>query len=104
MMELREYLNTTFPGLILKPSLYHQWDIGIHFEFAQGMYQFNDDDTLNLDMFKYVYNQGLSIFNCLFSDQDEIFLVTNVYHRKGEKSRTKRIKVYNRFIKNKNLK
>lgn len=103
-MELKEYLNTTFPGLILKPSLYNQWDIGLHFEFAQEMYQFNDDNTLNLDMFNRVYNQALAIFDYLFSDQDEIFLVTNVYHLKCLKDRTNPIKVYQCSIKNKNLK
>ncbi|WP_232698477.1 DUF3885 domain-containing protein [Brevibacillus daliensis] len=102
-MELREYLNTTFPRLILKPSLYHQWDIGIHFEFAKGIYQFKDNNTLNLNMFHLVYSQALSIFNYLFSEQDEIFLVTNVYNRKDNKHRINRIKVYHRFIKNKDI-
>lgn len=104
IMELREYLNTTFPGLILKPSLYIQWNIGIHFEFAKGIYQFKENGKLNLDMFDLVYSQALSIFNYLFSEQDEIFLVTNAYHRKGYKNRTNRIKVYERFLKNKKLK
>jgi hypothetical protein len=102
-MDIRHYLNTTFPGLVLKPSLYNQWDVGIHFEFAQGMYQFKDDATLNLDMFDRVYSQGLAIFNHLFQEQDEIFIVTNVYRRKDMNRRTKRFKIYKPFIKNKEL-
>ncbi|OAH57661.1 hypothetical protein AWH48_01180 [Domibacillus aminovorans] len=103
-MNLQEYLHTTFPGLILKPSLYLQWETGIHFELAKEMYQFKDNGKLNLKMFDLVYSQALSIFNDLFSEQDEIFLVTNVYHRKNSTSRTKRMKVYVNSIKNKNLK
>ena len=40
-MDLDEYLNTFFPGLILKPSLYHQWDIGLHFELGEDIYLFS---------------------------------------------------------------
>lgn len=103
-MELNEYLNTFFPGLILKPSLYHQWDIGLHFELGEGIYQFKEGtDELNLEMFKLVYSQSLSIFTELFSEEDKVFLVTNVYKHKTE-HRNKRIKIYDRYIKNKDLK
>ena len=37
MMELREYISTNFPGLILKPSLYYQWNISIYFELAKDL-------------------------------------------------------------------
>lgn len=79
-MNLQEYLHTTFPGMVLKPSLYLQWPTGIHFGLAQGMYQFIKNDELNLPMFDVVYRQTLSIFNDLFSEEDELVLVTNVYH------------------------
>ena len=88
----------------MAPSLYHQWDIGIHFELGAGIYQFKEDGSLNLEMFDYVYSQALSIFNELFSDMDEIFLVTNVYRQRSEEMKKKRIKVYDRYIKNKGLK
>ncbi|MCT8140293.1 DUF3885 domain-containing protein [Anaerobacillus sp. CMMVII] len=103
-MVFREYLKTTFPGLVLKPSLYHQWDIRIHFEFGEGMYQYNNDGSLNLEMFERVYSQASSIFNYLFSEEDEIILATNVYHRKSYKNNRRRVKVYERFLKNKDVK
>ncbi|WP_088034996.1 DUF3885 domain-containing protein [Evansella clarkii] len=102
-MNLSEYLNKVFPGLSLKPSLYNQWKIGIHFELGQGLYQFNEDDRLNHEMFERVYSQALCIFNSLFSEQDEIFLVTNVYHRNSDKKKIRPTKVYYRFLKNKDL-
>jgi len=102
MIDLNRYLTSTFPGLTLAPSLYQQWNIGIHFELGAGMYQFKEDGRLNIEMFDCVYSQALSIFNDLFSDLDEIFFVTNVYqHRSYE---MKPIKVYNRYVKNKDLK
>ena len=43
IMELKDYINTNFPELILKPSLYEQWNKSIHFDLVKGMYQFKDD-------------------------------------------------------------
>lgn len=103
-IDLDQYLNNVFPGLTLAPSLYHQWDIGIHFELGAGIYQIKDDGSLNLEMFDCVYSQALSIFNELFSDLDEIFLVTNVYQHRSDEMKKNRMKVYDRYIKNKDLK
>ena len=103
-MELKDYLNRVFPELILKPSLYNQWAIGIHFEFSKGIYPFKDDGKLNRKMFELTYIQALSIFNDLFQEKDNIFLVTNVYHHKACMHRKNRIKVYDRYIKRKEAK
>ena len=102
MIDLDYYLTNTFPGLTLVPSLYHQWHIGMHFELGAGMYQFKDDGRLHLEMFDYVYSQAMAIFNELFSDSDEMFLVTNVYQHKSFES--KKMNVYHHYIKNKDVK
>ncbi|RKD26068.1 hypothetical protein BEP19_03495 [Ammoniphilus oxalaticus] len=103
-MKIKEYIATFFPGLILRPSLYHQWDIGIHFELAaEGMYQFTDDGELNMNRFRCVYTQAISIFNELFGEKDEVYLVTNVYASKSSRKRG-RPNIYDRFVKNKSLK
>ena len=99
-MELEEYLQMTFPGLILKPSLYHQWENALHFEFVREM----KSDSYKDGKFNRVHSQALAIFNDLFSEKDGMFLVTNVYHRKRMKRKTKPIKVYQRSIKDKHLK
>ncbi|MED4078293.1 hypothetical protein P4645_18950, partial [Lysinibacillus fusiformis] len=103
-IDVEQYLNKTFPGLTLTPSLYQQWDIGIHVEFGAGFYQWKDNGRLNLARFHYVYHQALAIFNEIFSYSDEILLVTNVYQYKPAEGKKKRIKVYDRYIKNKQLK
>ncbi|MED4452137.1 DUF3885 domain-containing protein [Metabacillus fastidiosus] len=105
MIKLKEYMNSIFPELILKPSLYYQWDTRIHFELAQGLYQFKGvSDELNKDYFNRVYDQTMALFNEIFSYNDELFLVTNVYKHKGLVKRNKRkIKVYHHYINNKNI-
>ncbi|MFS0881087.1 DUF3885 domain-containing protein [Metabacillus niabensis] len=102
-MELKEYLQTTFPGLDLVPSLYNQWNIGLHFELGRDLYQFKEDGRLNLELFEMVYSQAMALFSYLFSEQDEIFLVTNVYRNKRN-TRSNKIKVFERHLKNKALK
>jgi len=103
-IDVEQYLNKTFPGLTLTPSLFQQWDIGIHVEFGAGFYQWKNNGRLNLAMFNDVYHQALAVFNEIFSYSDEILLVTNVYQYKPAESKKKRIKVYHRYIKNKELK
>ena len=104
-MKLGEYINAAFPGLVLKPSLYHQWNIGIHFELAKGLYQFKSEtDVLNSEYFNRVYDQTMSLFNDIFSAEDKILLVTNIYQHKNYVSRSKtKMKVYSHYIKNKNI-
>lgn len=102
-MELQEYLDEIFPGLILKPSLYLQWKTGVHFGLGGGIYQFKKNDELNLQRFETAYNQTLAIFNALFDDEDELILVTNVYQEKKANHRTKPFKVYKTALKDKKL-
>ncbi|KRG12167.1 DUF3885 domain-containing protein [Lederbergia galactosidilytica] len=104
-MELNEYINITFPGLVLKPSLYYQCNKSINFVLAKGLYQFKvETDELNPDYFNTVYDQATSLFNELFSDEDKILLVTNVYQYKDyRRSSKKKIKVYSHYIKNKDV-
>lgn len=104
-MLLKHYVNENFPGLVLKPSLYYQWDKRIHFELAKGLYQLNDQsDELNPIYFQTVYKQALTLFHELFSDDDELFLVANIYQHKNYKKRSKRkIKIFLHYIKNKDI-
>lgn len=56
MLELKEYISTTFPGLVFKPSLYQQSKIMIDFELAKGISQVKSGSgELNSDYFNQVY-------------------------------------------------
>lgn len=61
-----DYLNGRFPTVELVPSIYYQWDIGIHFSLGGEIYQFKENDELNLERFRLVYKQTSTIFNELF--------------------------------------
>ena len=100
---INHYLDSTFPGLELAHSIFNQWDIGIHFELGKGMYQLNDDGSLNMDMFHLVYQQSFLLFHELFSYRDDILLVTNLYQN-ASIIQKKRTKIYDRYVKNKELK
>lgn len=100
-MNVRDYINSHFPGLVLKPSLYHQWEQSIHFELGKELYQFKSGtDELNAEYFDQVYQQILSLFHEIFLPNDTIFLVTNIYQNNHyvRKSRRK-MKVYHHYIK-----
>ncbi|MGM0791376.1 MAG: DUF3885 domain-containing protein [Bacillota bacterium] len=103
-MEVKAYLERTFPNLILKPSLYSQWNIGIHFELGNGIYQFKEDGELNLDLFETVYSQACSIFMSLFSEEDEMAVALNIYHPETDRTKKRPTKVFGHYLINKKLK
>lgn len=105
IMELNQYINEAFPGLVIKPSLYWQWKSSIHFNLAMELSPFKDGiDKLNPQYFKETYEKAILYFNELFSDDDEIFLVTNYYHHKKQRISRHKLKVYAHYIKNKDIK
>ncbi|MGD6842440.1 DUF3885 domain-containing protein [Bacillus infantis] len=103
-MEVKAYLERTFPNLILKPSLYCQWDIGIHFELGNGIYQVKEDGELNLHRFEAVYSQTWSLFMSLFSEEDEMGVALNIYHTETGRKSKRATKVFGHYLRNKKLK
>ena len=81
-MNITEYLNKNFPSVKLVPSIYYQWNIGIHFSLGEEIYQFKENGKLNLERFRIVYEQTSTIFHELFEQNDDLFLVTNIYQQK----------------------
>ena len=100
-MNIMEYLNKNFPTVELVPTVYYQWDIGIHFSLGEGIYQLRENGELNLERFRTGYKQTLTIFNELFDQNDDLFLVTNIYRQKTQQL-TKKMKVYQPNLRNKN--
>lgn len=92
-MNIKAYLNKNFPKVNLVPTIYHQWDMSIHFSLGEGIYQFKENDQLNLERFNTVYKQTLTIFNELFDQGDDLILVTNIYRQIGQQKINK-LKVY----------
>lgn len=67
----------------------------------ENIYQLKEKEELNLKRFQVVYEQITIIFNELFEQNDDIFLVTNMYKHKKEKC-IRKLKVYQPFLKCKN--
>lgn len=101
-MKIVDYLNEKFPTVVLVPSVYYQWDIGIHFSLGEGIYQFKENGELNLEMFSTVYKQTFKIFDELFDQNDDLILVTNNYKWKKQQQTTK-LKVYQPNLRDKNI-
>ncbi|KAA0955444.1 DUF3885 domain-containing protein [Sporosarcina sp. ANT_H38] len=100
-MNIMEYLNEKFPTVELVPTVYYQWDIGIHFSLGKGIYQLRENGELNLERFRIGYKQTLTIFKELFDQNDDLFLVTNIYRQKTQQP-TKKMKVYQPNLRDKN--
>ncbi|GKU80958.1 DUF3885 domain-containing protein [Niallia sp. NCCP-28] len=100
-MNIEDYLKERFSTLELVPSIYYQWDIGIHFSLGGEIYQLKENDDLNLERFRLVYKQTSVLFNEMFEQNDDLFLVTNVYKHKTKEKLTRKIKVYKSFLKDK---
>ncbi|MCH1624853.1 DUF3885 domain-containing protein [Ferdinandcohnia quinoae] len=98
-MKIIDYLKEKFPSLELVPSIYYQWDIGIHFSLGGDIYQFKENDELNLERFQLVYTQASTIFDELFDQDDDLFLVANMYKHKTNEKCIRKLKVYHPFIK-----
>ena len=105
-MQLKEYMNQTFPGVTLVPYIYFQWETHLHFDFGKDKYQnVEGTDDLNMEYFSQLYTCNKYLFEDIFSKEDTVFLVTNVYRFKQENIKNpQKINVYNRFVKKKDLK
>ena len=91
-MKINTYLEQNSPTVQLIPSIYHQWDKRTHFSLGEEIYQFTENDQLNLERFNTVYKQVHTIFKALFDKDDDLILVTNIYLEVGQQ--TQKIKVY----------
>lgn len=73
-------MNQTFPGVTLVPFIYFQWENHLHFDFGKDKYQnIEGNDDLNMEYFSRLYTYNKYLFEDIFSKEDEVFLVTNVY-------------------------
>ncbi|HDR7795368.1 TPA: DUF3885 domain-containing protein [Bacillus luti] len=103
-MQLKEYMNQTFSAVTLAPHIYSQWESHLHFDF--GKYQnVEGTDDLNMEYFSQLYTYNKHLFKDIFSKEDEVFVIANVYKFKKENVKNiKKINIYNRCIKKKSLK
>ncbi|MDF9451871.1 DUF3885 domain-containing protein [Bacillus toyonensis] len=105
-MQLKEYMNQTFPGVTLVPSIYSQWENHLHFDFGKDKYQIVEGTyDLNMEYFSQLYTDNKYLFEDIFLKEDVVFVVANVYRFKKENIKTpQKINIYNKYIKKRDLK
>ena len=78
-MQLKEIMEKYYNGFSITPDFYHHWNIGIHLELGNDIYQFDDNNRLNMEMFHTVYKQLSAIVPVLFKKTDDVLVVINSY-------------------------
>lgn len=97
--QLSLFLEEHFEGLTLKPALFYSHKYGIRFEIS--MPGVKHGEKKNLLQMQERMNE---IFHRVFTDEDEILLVTDIHCDKDDTFLQKRpTKVYQKYIKNKEL-
>ncbi|MEK9198261.1 MULTISPECIES: DUF3885 domain-containing protein [Bacillales] len=101
-MELKQIMDKHYSSLSLTPDFYRQWNMGIHLELGNDIYQFDDNNRINIDMFHAVYKQVSEIVPILFSKTDDVLLVVNAYPK--ETNKVVYPNFFKRFVKEQKLK
>lgn len=79
-MNIHSYLSEHFPGNELNGGLYFDWPVGLHFELAAGIYQFNTDGSYNEEMFKTAIRDALYVIDEVIGENDELYVLLDVFH------------------------
>lgn len=82
MSEVKTFLNEYFPGLALKPGLYRQWPIHLHFPLGEGLHTMDERYRLNPAHFHQVYKEAETLFSALFAEEDEVLAAAIVHSEK----------------------
>lgn len=77
----KQFLNTNFRGLIIRASLFFNWDNGLRFDLQDG-----EVDTD--DYFEEVFMRSTSLFQEAFDPSDSVFFVLMDYKYKRAKIRS----------------
>ncbi|WP_439108522.1 DUF3885 domain-containing protein [Alkalihalophilus lindianensis] len=94
---LSQFMKEHFNNLNLRPPLFYLWKYGIRFEISMPWVEHEDKDNL-----QQINERTVTIFNKVFNQEDEIFLITDIHCEKSETFLQKRpTKVYQKYIKNK---
>jgi hypothetical protein len=67
-IQLKEYMNQIFPGVILVPYLYSPWENHLQFDFGKDKYQIVEGtEDLNMEYFSQLYTCNQFLFEDIFS-------------------------------------
>ncbi len=73
-MELNDFMETSFPGLSLRPPLFYDWPIGIRFELGDPQLPFAEKRLY----VRQAADRAIALYEHLHAGDDELLIVTNV--------------------------
>ncbi|HDR7584851.1 TPA: hypothetical protein QCX49_005572, partial [Bacillus mobilis] len=67
-MQLKEYMNQTFPGVTLVSHISFQGEKYLYFDFGKGKHQnVESTDDINMEYFSQLYTYNKYLFEDIFS-------------------------------------
>ncbi|CAM3894190.1 DUF3885 domain-containing protein [Lederbergia lenta] len=94
------FMKQNFNNLSLRPPLFYSWKYGIRFEICNPSVM-EHEDTNNL---KQIKERSTDIFNQVFQDTDDIFLITDVHCERNNTFLQKRpTNVYRKYIRSREV-
>lgn len=96
---LSQFMKEHFDNLTLRPPLFYLWKYGIRFEISMPWVE--HENKSNIQQIEERINR---IFNKVFNDGDEMFLITDIHCKRNDRFLQKRpTKVFQKYIKDKEL-
>lgn len=99
---LDDFMQRHFPGLQLRKPLFYSWEIGIRFELGDPERDISQKEQKE----KYLREAGeraVYLYRLLHREEDELLVVTNANFLGHPRRHERRLNVYRRRIKDKNV-
>jgi len=100
-MNLKEFMQETFPNLELKPPLFYSWEIGIRFEL--GVEWKREYDYPNNPYVLGCYKRAITLFEAIHSPTDDIFVVIDVNDFDKGKNIKRELKNFSPYVEKSHL-
>lgn len=99
-MDLQQYLKKEFNDINLFEDSFIGKDFVIHLQLEKNLYQLKDNSTeINIEYFNNVYNKATEIFEEIFKEGDEIYLVSHI-RSELNLSKNRRTNIFKLYLKN----
>lgn len=101
-MKLERYLKGKFKDISLFEDSFIEKELALHLQLEKNLYQLKDDsDKINFDYFNNVYQKSIALFEDIFREEDQIYLVTHIRSELNS-SQKRATEIFQRYLKNKN--
>ena len=100
-MEFKNYMDTHFPNLTMRPALFYSWEPGIRFELGVDY-----DPPYSMEGSPYikgVYNRVIALFKELHKHEDDLFIVVNVNNFGDGVTFLRKLNIFSKYIKDRSV-